>query len=93
MVFNNVFKAESDSAALERLRDIKPRIQDVYNTLDSFETDIPLELQLEINDLKKIAKGVSEQTRFYINLIERESYIYHDSIEWALEEFRLKPIR
>lgn len=92
--FNNVFKAESDSAALERLRDIQPRIQDVYNTLDSFETDIPLELQLEINDLRKITKGVSEQTRFYINLIERESYIYHDSIEWALEEFRqTNPLR
>ncbi len=86
--FSAVFEAEDDSLALSRLRGLRGLLDTVQTGLDSLPTDIPDELQADLAEVQRAVQKRKEETRFYITLLERESYIYYDSIEWAQTVYR-----
>ncbi len=74
-----VSNSESDSVIVHDLRPLGITADSLWSEVKN--DSLPGELAIEYKTLKKIIQGFSLQIKFVARLIERESYIYYDSLD------------
>jgi len=96
-IFQRLLEAESKTDILFRntttdnaLKDsltviMLPKWDSIYASLDSLE-DVPVNLQRDVTTLMNYVALKKKETFFRITMVERESYVYMDSIEWVNQQ-------